>query len=156
MSKILVAEDDFEMNSYVAITLRMEGHEVIQAHDGERALQLARETGPDLILSDVEMPHRSGLSLARELQEDPATATIPIIFVTGRQELEARVAGLEYSVDYVVKPFATPELMARVRAALRIRNLERSSAPPMTRSAKSMRSSKTPTFSLRSLRSLTS
>jgi diguanylate cyclase (GGDEF)-like protein len=71
------------------------------------------------------MPQMGGLALAQELHKNPATATLPIIFVTGRNELEARVQGLEYSVDYVVKPFATPELLARVRAALRIHNLEK-------------------------------
>lgn len=124
MSKILVVEDDPEMNNYVVIALRLEGHEVRAAHDGTRALTQLESFVPDLILSDVEMPQMGGLALAQELQKSPATATIPIIFVTGRHELEARVKGLEYGVDYVVKPFATPELLARVRAALRIRNLE--------------------------------
>lgn len=124
-TRILVAEDDPEMNSYVALALRMEGFEVLQAYDGIEALELTREFTPDLLLSDVEMPRMGGLVLAQELQKDSATATTPIIFVTGRHELEARVQGLEYSVDYVVKPFATPELLARVRAALRLRNLEK-------------------------------
>lgn len=125
MSKILVVEDDTEMNNYVAMTLRLEGYEVLQTHDGTRALTVVKEFAPDLILSDVEMPQMGGLVLAQELHKDSATATIPIIFVTGRHELESRVQGLEYSVDYIVKPFATPELMARVRAALRLRNLEK-------------------------------
>jgi two-component system cell cycle response regulator len=125
MSKILVVEDDFEMNNYVALTLRMEGYEILQAHDGVKALAEAKSFQPDLILSDMEMPHMGGLALAQELQKDPTTSTSPLIFVTGRHELESRVRGLEYSVDYIVKPFATPELVARVRAALRIRNLEK-------------------------------
>jgi diguanylate cyclase (GGDEF)-like protein len=124
-TRILVVEDDLEMNNYVALALRMEGYEVLQAHNGLRALEIAREFAPDLIMSDVEMPQMGGLAMAQELQKDTTTATIPIIFVTGRHELEARVHGLEYSVDYVVKPFATPELVARVRAALRLRNLEK-------------------------------
>ena len=118
MSKILVVEDDLEMNSYVAMALRLEGHEVLTAYDGARALAQVENFAPDLILSDVEMPHMGGIALAQELQKIPATTTIPIIFVTGRHELESRVRGLEYGVDYVVKPFATPDLLARVRAAL--------------------------------------
>jgi two-component system cell cycle response regulator len=124
MSKILVVEDDLEMNTYVVMALRLEGYEVLAAHDGVSALEQVEEFAPDLILSDVEMPQMGGLALARELQKNRATATIPIIFVTGRHELESRVQGLEYGIDYVVKPFATPELLARVRAALRIRKLE--------------------------------
>jgi diguanylate cyclase (GGDEF)-like protein len=124
-ARILVVEDDPEMNNFVALALRMAGYEVMQAHDGLRALDLVREFEPDLVLSDVEMPRMGGLAFAQALHKEPATATLPVIFVTGRNELEARVQGLEYSVDYVVKPFATPELLARVRAALRIHNLEK-------------------------------
>lgn len=125
MARILVVEDDPEMNNYIALTLRLEGHEVAQAHDGKRGVVLAHEFKPDLILTDIQMPFQSGIDLARELAESSNTVTIPIIFVTGQNDLHARLRGLEFGIDYIVKPFATPELSARVRAAMRLRTLER-------------------------------
>ena len=124
MAKILVVDDEPEINNYVALALRLEGHETFQAYDGRQAIELLEEVVPDLILSDMQMPVMGGLEMAQLLREAQATETIPIIFVTGRQELEYRVRGLEYAVDYIIKPFATPELLARVRAALRLRHLE--------------------------------
>jgi diguanylate cyclase (GGDEF)-like protein len=122
--KILVVEDDVAVNNFITQVLRRQGYEVMQAHDGARGLEMVHECDPDLVLSDIEMPRMGGIELAQELLKDPKTATLPVIFVTGRNELEARVEGLEYSVDYIAKPFAPPELLARVKAALRIHNLE--------------------------------
>jgi diguanylate cyclase (GGDEF)-like protein len=70
------------------------------------------------------MPRMSGYDVARALQDKPVAANIPVIFVTAKSEMEDRVQGLEFAVDYVCKPFAAPELLARVRAALRMRNLQ--------------------------------
>lgn len=124
MAQILVVEDELEMNAYMALALRMEGHTVLQAHTGREALETAREHRPDLILSDMQMPVMGGLEFAKILHAEEPTATIPIIFVTGRNELEDRIQGLELAVDYIVKPFATAELLARVRSAVRLRSLE--------------------------------
>ena len=124
MAKILVVDDEPEINNYVALALRLEGHETLQAYDGQQAIALLEDQHPDLILSDMQMPVMDGLEMAQILHSDPEKETIPVIFVTGRQELEYRVRGLEYAVDYIIKPFATPELLARVRAALRMRALE--------------------------------
>jgi diguanylate cyclase (GGDEF)-like protein len=125
MAQILVVEDESVMNTYMALALRLEGHEVMQAHDGLEALQILERGELDLILSDMQMPSMDGLELARRLRGKPHLKNIPLIFVTGRDELETRVRGLEYAVDYIVKPFATPELLARVRAALRLHELEK-------------------------------
>jgi diguanylate cyclase (GGDEF)-like protein len=124
MALILVVEDDPEINSLMALTLRVEDYDVIQARDGEQALRLVQERNPDLILLDVMMPRMSGYDVARALQDKPAFVHIPIIFVTAKSEMEDRVLGLEMAVDYVCKPFAAPELLARVRAALRMRKLQ--------------------------------
>jgi two-component system, cell cycle response regulator len=124
MALILVVEDDPEINALMALTLRMEDYEVAQARDGEQALRLVREMHPDLILLDVMMPHMSGYDVAYALQDRPSTTYIPIIFVTAKGEMEDRVIGLELAVDYICKPFAAPELLARVRAALRMRKLQ--------------------------------
>jgi diguanylate cyclase (GGDEF)-like protein len=124
MALILVVEDDPEINSLMALTLRVEDYDVIQARDGEQALKLVQERSPDLILLDVMMPRMSGYEVAQHLQDRPSSVNIPIIFVTAKAEMEDRVTGLEMAVDYVCKPFAAPELLARVRAALRMRKLQ--------------------------------
>ncbi len=121
---VVVAEDDFEISTLIALTLKMEGYEVLLARDGAQALQVVRESQPDLVLLDVMMPQMSGYDVARALQSDHATVAIPIIFVTAKQEMEDRVLGLGLAVDYIGKPFVVPELLARVRAALRMRKLQ--------------------------------
>lgn len=124
MTVVLIAEDDPEINELMALTLRMEGYEVIQARDGEQALQYVAKQMPDLVLLDVMMPRISGYDVARQLQKDPTTSHIPIIFVTAKHEMEDLVQGLELAVDYVSKPFAMPELLARARTALRVSKLQ--------------------------------
>ena len=108
----------------ITLALRMEGYEVLQATDGRMALQMVRDERPDLLLLDVMMPHMSGYEVAQALQEDAETVAIPIIFVTAKGEMEDRVQGLGLATDYVSKPFAVPELLARVRATLRIHKLQ--------------------------------
>jgi diguanylate cyclase (GGDEF)-like protein len=124
MTLVLVAEDDPEINNLMALTLRMEEYEVLQAHDGHQALHLIESRSPDLVLLDVLMPGLNGYDVARELQGKPGTAHLPIIFVTAKQDMEDRVQGLEMAVDYICKPFAVPELLARVRTAVRVRRLQ--------------------------------
>lgn len=124
VASILVVEDDPEINALMALTLRVEEYEVLQARDGQQALKILAEQTPDLILMDVMMPRISGYELARVLQEQSATRHIPIIFVTAKSEMEDRVRGLEMAIDYVCKPFAAPELIARVRVALRMSRLQ--------------------------------
>ena len=123
MATILIAEDDEGINSMVSLTLRMQGYEVLQARDGAQTLEIASSQIPDLILLDVMMPQLSGYDVARALHEHQDTESIPIIFVTAKQELEDRLQGLTMAVDYVCKPFVMPELLARIAAALRTRQL---------------------------------
>lgn len=124
MALIMVVEDDSAINALMALTLRVEDYEVIQARDGAQALKMLETHKPDLILLDVMMPHMSGYEVATKLQDNPSTARIPIIFVTAKSQMEDRVRGLDLAVDYVCKPFAAPELLARVRAAIRIQRLQ--------------------------------
>lgn len=127
MATILIAEDDPEINALMALTLRLEGHTIVQARDGALALDAARDPlrRPDLILLDVMMPRMSGYDVARNLQHETTTSTIPIIFVTAKHATEDLVQGLEMAVDYVCKPFAMPELLARVKSALRMSSLQK-------------------------------
>lgn len=124
MDKILVVEDSPEISALMALTLRMEGYEVAQASEGRRGLELAAEFRPSLILLDVMMPGMTGFQVAEHLQASALTRDTPIIFVTAKHELDDLVHGLEIAVDYICKPFAVPELVARVRAALRMQKLQ--------------------------------
>ncbi|HEX8550963.1 MAG TPA: response regulator [Abditibacteriaceae bacterium] len=120
MALILVVDDDHEINDLIAVTLKVEGYEVRQAHNGEAALRMAQEHAPDLILLDVMMPRMSGIEVAHALHLSPKTNGIPIIFVTADSEPKERAAGLAIPqvVDYVCKPFDLQELVIRLRNAL--------------------------------------
>ncbi len=124
MERILVVEDSPEIASLMSLTLRMEGYEVLMASTGTLALQIASSELPALILMDVMMPGLTGFQVAQQLKADTQTRDIPIIFVTARHDVDDRVLGLEVAVDYIAKPFAVPELVARVRAALRMQKLQ--------------------------------
>jgi diguanylate cyclase (GGDEF)-like protein len=116
---ILVADDDGLTRAMVSSWLTGAGYDVVGASDGDHALHLARERCFDLLLLDVTMPGRDGYEVCRAIQAESAVAP-PVIFLTAHSQTHARVAGLEAgAVDYIVKPFANEELVARVRAALR-------------------------------------
>ena len=118
---VLVVDDDKEIRRYVVAILR-EQFKVIEATDGREGIDMARAEKPDLIVSDVMMPTISGIQLTQALRQAAETADIPIILLTARQEIEARLSGFESGAnDYVSKPFAPRELLARVDAHLRIR-----------------------------------
>lgn len=125
MEHVLVCEDTFELLEMMRLTLSIEGYRVTATQNGTEMVSLARADRPDLILLDVVMPEVSGFDVARELQQHEETRDIPIIFVTARSDMDDLVHGLEVAVDYIAKPFAVPELVARVRAALRMQKLQR-------------------------------
>ena len=124
MEHILVVEDSPEIATFIVMTLRLEGYEVSQAPDGIRAFEMASTLMPDLVLMDVMMPGMNGFEVAGKLKMQVSTTDIPIIFVTAKSELDDLVYGLETAVDYISKPFAVPELVARVRAALRMKRMQ--------------------------------
>jgi two-component system response regulator MprA len=116
--KLLVVEDDAHVREAVARALRFEGYEVHTAVDGNEALVHAAELAPDAILLDVLMPGTDGLTVCRRLRERGDRT--PILMLTARHEVTDRVAGLDAGADdYLVKPFALDELLARLRALLR-------------------------------------
>lgn len=117
-ARILIIEDDEAIASTVSRALSSEGYEVAAVGDGEEGLERARRERPDLLLLDLGLPGRDGLELARELRS--GGEKMPILILTARDEIESRVAGLDAGADdYLVKPFAGAELLARVRALLR-------------------------------------
>jgi len=116
--KLLVVEDDAHVREAVARALRFEGYDVHTAVDGNEALVRAIELEPDAILLDVLMPGTDGLAVCRRLRERGDQT--PILMLTARHEVNDRVAGLDAGADdYLVKPFALDELLARLRALLR-------------------------------------
>jgi PAS domain S-box-containing protein len=118
--RVLLADDNADVRDYVRRILVAE-YDVCVAPDGESALAAARERTPDLVLSDIMMPRLDGFGLLRALRADPDTRTVPVIFLSARAGDEARVGGLEAGADdYLVKPFSSRELLARVRSNLEL------------------------------------
>jgi two-component system, OmpR family, phosphate regulon response regulator PhoB len=118
--RILVVEDEASIRDMVSFALRKADMEVVHVADAHAALVAISDTPPDLILLDWMLPGMTGLDLARRLRCEERTAEIPIIMLTARGEEVDRVNGLDAGVDdYVVKPFSTRELIARIKAVLR-------------------------------------
>jgi two-component system response regulator RegX3 len=120
---ILVVDDDPGVLDVVAFTLRREGFEVDEEKDGAAALDAARARHYDIVILDVMLPEVTGTQVCRELR---AESDVPILMLTARDAELDRVSGLELGADdYVTKPFSTAELLSRVRAILRRRELDR-------------------------------
>ena len=116
---ILVVDDDRRITSMLSRALRAEGYEVRTANDGGEGLARVRERQPDLVVLDLLMPGIDGLEVCRRLREE---GDVPILILTAKDETQDRVVGLDSGADdYLVKPFALDELLARVRALLRRR-----------------------------------
>jgi PAS domain S-box-containing protein len=126
---VLLADDNADMRSYVGRLLTAEGFTVEAVADGETALAAARRATPDLVLSDVMMPGLDGFGLLREMRGDPRLRDIPVVLLSARAGEEARVEGLQAGADdYLVKPFAARELVARVSANLNLARDRREAA----------------------------
>ncbi|MET1038980.1 MAG: SpoIIE family protein phosphatase [Aeromicrobium sp.] len=124
-ARVLVVEDNADMRTYVAGLLG-ELYDVVTAVDGLEALERVEESRPDLILTDVMMPRLDGFGLLDRLQQDPRTTSIPVIMLSARAGEEGTVEGLEAgAADYLVKPFAARELLARVRVNLELDRVRR-------------------------------
>ena len=122
-SRILVVDDISKNLQLVGTTLRNEGYHVMPATSGIQALERAQAQPPDLILLDLMMPEMDGLEACRRLKANPALKAIPVIFLTASNEMEHLVNGFEVgAVDYITKPFNTPELLARVRTHLELKH----------------------------------
>ena len=118
--RITVVEDEEALGVLLRYNLEAEGFEVETIERGDEAELRLRERRPDLLLLDWMLPGVSGIELCRRLRARPETKALPIIMLTARGEESERVRGLQTGADdYVVKPFSTPELMARIHATLR-------------------------------------
>jgi two-component system response regulator RegX3 len=126
VTRILVAEDEPAILDAVAYTLRGEGYEVETVDEGERALEEARTNEYDLMILDLMLPNLSGTEILRRVRQD---GPLPVIVLTAKSGEADRVLGLEVGADdYVTKPFSMAELIGRVRALLRRRELDRASS----------------------------
>jgi len=117
---VLLVEDDMAQREMLSYNLEAAGYNVITTDNGEDALILVDENDPDLIILDWMMPRLSGLETCRRLKSNQKTKNIPVLMLSARSEEVDRVRGLDIGADdYVVKPYAVAELMARVKAHLR-------------------------------------
>jgi DNA-binding response OmpR family regulator len=118
--RILLVEDEEKLARMVEMELKYEGYEVEKALDGRRGLDLALSGGFDLVLLDIMLPQLSGMEVLRRLRRE---SQVPVIMLTARDSVVDKVAGLDSGADdYITKPFAIEELLARIRAALRNKN----------------------------------
>ena len=128
--KILVVDDEVSLQETVAYSLKKEGYIVEIAGDGNKGLELARSSKPDLIILDVMLPGMDGFEVCRTLRHE---TNIPVLMLTARDDEIDRVVGLEVGADdYLVKPFSMRELIARVKALLRRVRLMREEADTNT------------------------
>jgi two-component system OmpR family response regulator len=133
MAKIVVVDDEPSLASTITYNLRRDGHDVYTAADGQLALDLVRRETPDLVLLDLMLPKVDGLDVCRAIRQSAngSVRTVPIIMLTTRTDEVDLVVGLEVGADdYVTKPFSMRELMARVKAMLRRRQMRESEATP--------------------------
>lgn len=127
--KILIVEDMQSLADALRVFLQREGFQVVLAYDGVEGLRLVTEEKPDLVILDIVLPGEDGLEVCRRIRQEPETARLPILILSGKGEEMDKVVGLEVGADdYLAKPFGDRELVVRVRALLR-----RSLAPAQSR-----------------------
>ena len=116
--RLLLAEDTADLNRTVTMVLEHEGYEVDSALDGEQALELAMSNTYDGVILDIMMPKKSGMEVLREMRKHQILT--PVLLLTAKTEIDDRVAGLDAGADdYLAKPFAMKELLARIRSMIR-------------------------------------
>ncbi|MBC5628815.1 response regulator transcription factor [Clostridium sp. NSJ-6] len=119
MVKILIVEDEEKIARFIELELRHEGYKVIKANNGRDGLEIAERGEADLVILDVMLPEINGLEVLRRLRR---TSDVPVIMLTARDAVMDKVSGLDAGADdYVTKPFAIEELLARIRTALKKR-----------------------------------
>ncbi|PTY78794.1 DNA-binding response regulator [Heyndrickxia sporothermodurans] len=117
VKRILIIEDEKNLARFIELELKYEGYEVSVAYDGREGLQLSLQEDWDVILLDLMLPSLNGLEVCRRLRQEKDT---PVIMITARDSVMDRVSGLDHGADdYIVKPFAIEELLARLRSIFR-------------------------------------
>ena len=123
-SKILVADDIKQNVKLLRVILTASGFDVVEAYDGEEALEKAKSENPDLILLDIMMPKLTGYEVCQKLRANGTTKSIPIVMITALHEMDDRIKGIDAGADdFISKPFNKTELLARVKSLLRMRQI---------------------------------
>lgn len=118
--RIVLAEDDPNTRMMVKFFLQQQGYEVILATNGAEALERIQSERPDLVILDVNMPHKDGFAVCKEMRANVDTMFTPVIMLTAQSSIEAKLQGLSLGADdYVTKPFHPAELAARIEVILR-------------------------------------
>lgn len=118
--KVLVVDDEDNIRMLVKFNLEKADYEVFEAEDGRKAVEMATDLLPDIVILDLMLPGIDGLEVCRNLKRNPRTAALPIIMLTAKSDEIDRVIGLELGADdYMTKPFSQRELLARIKAVLR-------------------------------------
>ena len=124
LQRVLIIDDAASVHALIRARLTDEPYAIHSAYNTEQGETMLRDFGADLILLDIDLPGEDGLEFCRRLKENPATARVPVMFLTAADATEQKVQGLELgAVDYMTKPFEPAELRARVRASLRTKRL---------------------------------
>lgn len=119
MSRVLIADDEFNIRNILDFSLHAEGLDVVEAENGEQALMMAQEENPDLIILDVMMPGMGGVETCRALKADARTAHIPVILLTARSGKDVRQEGLDAgAAKYITKPFSPQRVISVVQDLL--------------------------------------
>lgn len=119
MAHILVAEDERDIRELIAFTLKFAGHEITPAANGEEAVNLAKEKLPDLIMTDVRMPKKTGYEVCKAIKADEATKHIPVVILSAKGQDDEIGQGKDAGADdYLLKPFAPDELTRRIAEIL--------------------------------------
>lgn len=127
MNKILLVEDNDEIRELLKVALTLKDFDVLEAVNGQEAIAKMAENHPDLVILDLILPDMDGMDICKRWKENTATKDTPVLMVTGRTRISDRVMGLETGADdYIVKPFDTLELLARVKVLLRRAHPQRS------------------------------
>jgi signal transduction histidine kinase len=123
---LLIVDDDLLLRQAMDAFLTREGYKIRCAPNGQMALTFAREDPPDLILLDIQLPDMDGFQVCRRLKGDPQTSNIPVIFISGLEEVADKIKGFEAGgVDYITKSFQRQELLARLETHLALRRLQK-------------------------------
>jgi len=130
MARILVIEDEPDIQEVLDYNLRGAGYDVVSAVRGLDGLRMVREHRPDLVLLDLMLPDIPGTEVCRAIRDNPTTRALPVVMLTARQEEIDRVVGFEIGADdYVTKPFSIRELLLRIRAVLKRRDVPTTETP---------------------------
>lgn len=128
--RILIIEDEVKISRFIELELKYEGYVVEQAHDGREGLQKALEGNFDLIILDIMLPSLNGIEVLRRLRQ---TSEVPVIMLTAKDDTMDKVMGLDNGADdYMTKPFAIEELLARIRVALKRKKVDEAHSKTLT------------------------